>query len=156
MSKLSELRATFSSPTSEEEIPFTPTRVVTIVGPVAAITFASNDSRLLVVYTQGSTAVYDTRALSTPGTDAIQPLHVFRSQNGVPPRDVIANPGDLPDLVAILFETTASLSDHVIELLDVQKLEVAGGWGGSGTAETTPSASRFLRSKRQNVMLIVW
>ena len=90
----------------------------------------------------GSVMVYDASVVATSGTTSLQPLHVFTSPTGRAPQDLAPNPGDLPNLVAVLYEPTGSLDSPVVELLDVQNLQVVGGWQSGGTPETTPTSSK--------------
>ena len=141
MSSLAELRTAFTSTDSDSEIPFTPQCTISIPGQPNIICFASNDSRLVVGLLSGSIAVYDALATTNPETNALQPLHIFNSPTGRPPNDISTNPGDIPDLVAALYQPMGT-----VELLDVQKLQVVGGWQSGGTPETTPTSSESCRS----------
>ncbi|KAJ3556615.1 hypothetical protein NM688_g1925 [Phlebia brevispora] len=132
-STLAELRASFASSSSEDRIAFTPRRTIPLPGPVNTVSFASGDSRLLVASAQGQIQVYDAFSLVNPNGDTIVPMKTFASPAGTAARELLSNPGDLPDLVAVLYDGAA-----VVHLLDVQKLEVVGGWTGGGTPDTTP------------------
>ena len=142
VSSLSELRTAFTSPATGNELSFTPRSTLPLPGAVTAIAFASNDSRLLVGYTQGSIAVYDTRTLCDHGTAEVAPLQVFPSPTNTAPREIAPNPGDLADLVAVLYEAGGAPQSPVIQLLDVQKLEVFGVWTSGGTPQTIPTSSK--------------
>lgn len=107
------------------------------------VCFASNDSRLLVGFVEGSVAVYDTNVLCTHGSEAVQPLYVLNSPTGTAPREVMPNPGDVPDLVAILYEPGGTPDSPRVVLLDVQKQQVAGGWTPGSTERTIPTACTF-------------
>jgi nucleoporin NUP159 len=139
VSSLSDLRAAFASSNKDADILFTPPRKTPLPAQPNIIKFTSNGSRLLVGLISGATAVYDAAALSSLGTDVIKPLHVFPSSTGRPPLDISTNPGDLPDLVAVLYESNGSPDSTLVEILDVQRLQVVGGWQSGGVPETIPS-----------------
>ena len=141
VSSLAELRTAFTSSDSDSEIPFSPRCTIPLPGQPNIICFASSDSRLVVGLLSGSIAVYDAMAAANPGANALQPLHVFNSPTGRPPHDISPNPGGIPDLVAALYQPAGS-----VELLDVQKLQVIGGWQSGGTPETTPTSSEIYSS----------
>lgn len=139
VSKLSELRAAFASSSSEDEILFTPRRTIALPNQVVALSFAAGDSRLVVAFTEGSTAVYNAQTLLDPDPNATSPLTVFQSPTGAAPRELASNPGDLPNLVAVLYEGN-STQGPIIQLFDVLGLQVFGGWTSIGTPATTPTS----------------
>ncbi|KII89617.1 hypothetical protein PLICRDRAFT_557766 [Plicaturopsis crispa FD-325 SS-3] len=133
-SPLADLRAAYNTTSPpNDEIPFTPQRTLSISSAIPNIlALASSDTRLLVGLLQGQVAVFDTAQLFTPGHGEIQPLHSF--QGSAPPRQIVPNPGDMPDLVAVLREQDAS-----VEVLDVRKNELIAGWRSGNTLDTTAS-----------------
>ncbi|GJE85590.1 hypothetical protein PsYK624_016690 [Phanerochaete sordida] len=135
---LAELRSAFASSDSDEPIPFTARHTIALPGQPNILAFALNDSRLVVGLLSGSTAVYDTSFASASAPSPAQPLHVFASPTGRPPKDILANPGDIPEIVAVLYESGGSSDAPLVELLDVHKLQVTGGWQSGGTPESTP------------------
>lgn len=147
ISGLAELRSAFTSSDSDTPIPFTPRRTITLPTQPNILAFASNDSKLVVGLLSGSTAIYDAAFISTSGPSTVQPLHMFPSPTGRPPKDILANPGDIPDLVAVLYESGGPPGAAVVELLDVQKLQIAGGWQSGGTPDTTPASGKTLSSR---------
>lgn len=78
--------------------------------------------------------------MASPASSALQPLHVFESPTGRPPLDISTNPGDIPNLVVALYQPPGTSDSPLVELLDVQKMQVVGGWQSGGTPETTPTA----------------
>ena len=131
------MRNAFITWESDEDIAFTPDITVPAECLPNAITFASNDSKLVVGLSSGSILIYDVQTLVS---GSIQPSHVFPPSTGSAPREIAANPGDLPDLCAVLYEPTAA--GQRIDLFDIQKLQVVGSCISSGTPETTPSSSK--------------
>ncbi|KAI0701221.1 hypothetical protein BC835DRAFT_1411616 [Cytidiella melzeri] len=134
---LTSLRTAFTTSSSEGDIPFTPIRTVPISTPANAIHFASNESKLVVGLTSGSILVYDVRTLASQSSEEVSPSHVFPPSNGSAPREIAANPADLPDLVAVLYEPGPS--GQRVDLLDIQNSQTVGAWTSGSTAETTPS-----------------
>lgn len=139
LSGLADLRAAFNSSGTDSTIPFNPRCTISLPAQPNHLCFASNDTRLLVGLTSGSIAIYDTSA-ATSGASSLQPLHVFSSPSNKPAREISANPGDIPDLVAVLYEAGGSPDSPIVELLDVQKLQVVGGWTSGSTFGTIPTA----------------
>ena len=95
---------------------------------------------MVVGLTQGPVLVYDTTRLFSPGSDEVTPLHSFPSTTSSAPRQILPNPGDIPELVAILRDNNGNTSGQLVEILDVQKLESVGGWRGGSTPDATPTA----------------
>lgn len=91
--------------------------------------------------TSGSIAVYDVQALSAHDSSTASPSHVFSSPLGTAVREIIANPGDLPDLVAALYEPGGGGS-HRIDLLDVRNMQVVGSWTNGNTPDTIPTCCK--------------
>ena len=145
ISSLADLRSAFTSQPGDDDIQFTPSRTISLPVQPNIIQFASDGTRLLVGLTSGATAVYDTSVITSQASTIAQPLHVFPSPTGRPPLDISANPGDLPEIVAVLYESNGSPDSVLVELLDVQKLQVIGGWKSGEVPETTPSAGEELR-----------
>jgi nucleoporin NUP159 len=142
---LADLRETFSSSNRNDEIQFVPKRSLAIAPATPTIAaFASHDSRMLLSLTNGQILVYDTWSLFTPGSDNIFPLHSFSSLSPTAPRQILPNPGDMPNLVAVLREPGVSLS---VEILDVQKMEPLGGWNSGNTPDTTPTSCMYSSSR---------
>lgn len=106
-----------------------------------AVVFAANESKLLVGLTSGSIAVFDVQALASPGSGGVAPSYLFSSPTGTAARELLANPGDLPDLVAVLYEP--SNAGHRVELLDVRQSQVVGTWTNGGTPDTIPTCGKL-------------
>lgn len=141
-SPLADLRAAFNdaTPDTAEDV-FKPQRTL-LFAPATPnmICFASLDSRMVVGLTQGPVLVYDTARLFSPGSDEVAPLHSFPSTTSSAPRQILPNPGDIPDLVAILRDNNGNSSSQLVEILDVQKLESIGGWRGGNSPDATPTS----------------
>ena len=139
---LVDLRASFEVDSAEKELPFKGAkRTLSLSGPVISLTLAVRDTRLLVAYAQGPVAVYDMRALLNPGVEPLSPLHVFHSPINQPIGEIAANPGEFPQLIAILWGPSFRQKDRVVQLVDLSKMQVAGGWSSGDDAATIPSCS---------------
>jgi nucleoporin NUP159 len=143
-SPLSHLHSVFATSPGAgvDEINFTPQRTLTI-SPATPnfLVIACNDTRLLIGSTQGPIAMYDCSQLFTAGTNEIAPMHTF---SGTRPCEQIApNPGDIPELVAVLRQGEGSAGS--VELLNLQTLQITGGWISGGTPDTTPSARKYFQ-----------
>jgi nucleoporin NUP159 len=100
----------------------------------------SNDSKLVVGLTSGPVLVYDVPTLISQSSEGPSPSHVFPTSDNAVPLEVVANPADLPHLVAVLYET--SPADRRIAILDVQNSQSVCSWTSGGTPETKPSCSK--------------
>ncbi|EIN05033.1 hypothetical protein PUNSTDRAFT_138214 [Punctularia strigosozonata HHB-11173 SS5] len=131
-SPVSQLYSTLST-SKDEETSIQPSRTLPFsLGTPTTLVFALHDSRFVVSTTQGQVHVFDASVLLTAGSGDVQPLRSFPSPAPGGPRQIVPNPGDIPELIAVLHETDA-------EVIDVQKLEPVAGWKGGGTPETTPT-----------------
>jgi nucleoporin NUP159 len=141
-SPLSDLRVAFSNAAPENaETVFVPKRTLSFTPATPNIVvFASADTRLVVGLTQGPVLVFDTTRLFTSGSDEITPLHSFPSTTSSAPKLILPNPGDMPDLVAILRDADGNSSSQLVEILDVQKMESVGGWRGGDFPDATPTS----------------
>lgn len=115
------------------------------------IVFASADTRLVVGLTQGPVLVFDTTKLFTPGLDEIAPSHSFPSTTSSAPRLILPNPGDMPDLVAILRDADGNSSSQLVEILDVQKMESVGGWRGGDSPDAQPTSCMSSQNRKEMV-----
>ena len=147
LSPLHELRLAIASSTADDgEINFTPKRVLALSPPNATpshVTFAFRDERLVVGLTEGPLLVYDTKSLLCQGNDNVQPLETIQPTGPGAVLQVLANPEDIPELVAVRRDVRISIDALAVEILDVNKLEVVGGWRSGETPATTPTASMF-------------
>lgn len=139
---MADLRAAFSNATPEHaETAFSPQRTLSLAPATPnIITFAKDDTRLVIGLIQGPVIVFDTARLFTPGTDEIAPLHSFSSTTSSAPRQILPNPGDLPNLVLVLRESDGNPSSQLVEILDVQKMESVGGWRSGDAPNAIPTA----------------
>jgi nucleoporin NUP159 len=120
---------------------FAPLRSLSIAPATPNIvTFSSNDTRLIVGLTQGPVWVYDTTRLFTAGSDDIAPLHCFPPTTARAPRQILSNPGDIPELVAVLRDGNEQPGSQLIEIVDVQRLESVGGWRSGNVPDATPTS----------------
>ncbi|KIM84780.1 hypothetical protein PILCRDRAFT_817577 [Piloderma croceum F 1598] len=141
-SPLADLRLAFSNATPENaENVFAPHRTLSFAPATPnIITFASADTRLVVGLTQGPVLVFDTARLFTQGSDEITPLHSFPSTTSSAPREILPNPGDMPDLVAVLRDGNGQPGSQLVEIVDVQRLESIGGWRSGNAPDATPTS----------------
>jgi nucleoporin NUP159 len=110
----------------------------------AIVAFASADTRLLVGLTQGPVLVFDTARLFTAGSDEITQLYSFPSTTSSAPRQILPNPGDMPDLVAVLRDGDGTPGSQLVEIVDVQKLESVGGWRSGNSPDAKPTSCKSL------------
>ena len=90
-----------------------------------------------------SYCIFDTAFLFSEGMEAVDALKVFMPGPPGVVRQIISNPGDLPDLVAIRRDTDNEIRDQgpAVEIIDTRQLTVVAGWKGGLTEETTPTIS---------------
>jgi nucleoporin NUP159 len=139
-SPLSHLRQAFSSnpPAGIEEISFEPQRTLTISGIPNLLSLGCNDTRLLVAFSHGPISVYDCSQLFTPGTGELAPVHTFPGNFAC--QQMEPNPGDMPNLVAVLREG----DNPPVQVLNVQTFQPVCGWNDGGTPGSTPCAREFI------------
>lgn len=111
------------------------------------IAFASADTRLIVGLTQGPILVFDAARFFSAGSDEIPSLHSFSSTTSSPPRQILPNPDDMPDLIAVLRDGNGSPGVQLVEILDVQKLECIGGWRSGNAPDATPTSCKHLNNR---------
>lgn len=145
-SPLVDLRSQLSSQGLDSDNAFQPQRTI----PFSSVTpnhliFACNDSRLVVGLTQGLVIVFDASSICSAGTNEVTPLHTFLPTTPTPTavRQMYANPGDIPELVAILREPDGSPDSQLVEVINVSTLQSVAGWSSGGTPETFPASSTF-------------
>ncbi|KAF7967280.1 hypothetical protein HWV62_34989 [Athelia sp. TMB] len=141
-SPLADLRAALSAATPDNaETVFAPKRSLSFAPATPNIlAFASAETRLVVGLVQGPVLVFDTARLFSSGSDEIPPLHSFPSTSSSPPRQILPNPGEIPDLVAILRDDGGSTGTQLVEIIDVQKLESVGGWRSGNNPDAKPTS----------------
>ncbi|KAH9029881.1 hypothetical protein EDB85DRAFT_1965294 [Lactarius pseudohatsudake] len=140
-SPLADLRSQLSSQDVNSDNTFHPQRTIPFssVSPNYLV-FACNDTRLVVGLTQGLVIVFDASAICSTGTNEVTPLHTFLPTTPTPTavRQMYANPGDIPDLVAILREPDGTPDSQLVEVINVSTLQSVAGWSSGGTPETFP------------------
>ncbi|KAL4081178.1 hypothetical protein J3A83DRAFT_4367612 [Scleroderma citrinum] len=141
LSPLSALRSAFELAAGEDDPPLQPQRRVLLngVAPVL-VTFASNESRLLIGLSDGSILVYATDQLFSSGDEPLAPVHTFPAFPSATLLSIHPNPEGIPALVAVLRDCGGSPGSLAVELLDVQKLSSLGGWIAGNSPNTTPTA----------------
>lgn len=125
---------------TDGHIPFTPKATVPLPQTPNIITFAAQESKLLVGTIQGQILVYDTQQLASNPS----PLHSFASPTGNAPRQILSNPEGVPELAAVLWEFNGAAGSPAIQFLDVVKMQTVGGFTTGGSPETTPTTSKPL------------
>lgn len=145
LSSLADLRSAFANASETDERTYVPQRKV-YLGAVTPkiIVFACNDSRLVVGLTEGSVMVYATEHLFSPGQGSVNTLFSLPAVSSAFIISISPNPGDLPELVAILRDSQGGSNTLAVELLDVQKLASVGGWVAGNLPSTIPTSSPCL------------
>ncbi|KAF9243558.1 hypothetical protein BU15DRAFT_30378, partial [Melanogaster broomeanus] len=88
----------------------------------------------------GSILVYASDQLLSSGDSPLHPTHTFSGSLSTLLLAIQPNPGDIPDLVAVLRDCSNSPGSLSVELLDVQKLMSSGGWMAGKSPSTTPTS----------------
>ncbi|OCH90355.1 hypothetical protein OBBRIDRAFT_755181 [Obba rivulosa] len=135
---LSALRSAFVSASADtSDTVFQGRRTLQLPGAPVSVQFASNETRVVVGLVQGAVLIYDLQAILAEGAQNPSPIHTFSGSTAI--REILPNPGDIPELVAVLRE--ASNPDQLaIEVLDVQNLRLAGGWTRGQLPNQTPAS----------------
>ncbi|KAI9566884.1 hypothetical protein HD554DRAFT_1073297 [Boletus coccyginus] len=140
-SPLADLRSALAAASAEDEQSYRPHRRVPIDGATPHIlTFACNDTRLLLGLVAGSIHVYASDQLLSSGEGPVQPIHVLTTSSPAPLLSIQSNPGDIPELVAVLRDCTNSPGSLAVELFDVQKHTSSGGWMAGKSPGTVPTS----------------
>ena len=144
LSPLADLRSALAAASAEDQQSYRPQRRVPINGaPPHILTFACNDTRVLLGFVDGSIHVYASDQLLFSGEGPVQPIHVFATSSSVILLSIQPNPGDIPELVAVLRDCTNSPGSLAVELFDVQKHTSSGGWMAGKSPSTTPTSSAY-------------
>jgi nucleoporin NUP159 len=144
LSPLADLRSALAAASAEDEHSYRPQRRVPINGaPPHILTFACNDTRVLLGLVDGSIYVYASDQLVSGGEGPVQPIHVFSTSSSTTLLSIQPNPGDIPELIAVLRDCANSPGSLAVELFDVQKLISSGGWLASESPSTTPTSSAY-------------
>jgi nucleoporin NUP159 len=103
-SPLADLKSHLSSLDANSDDAFQPQRKIPYSSVTSNHLFAPNDSRLVVGLT------HEASDICSRGDNEISPLHTFLSTTPAPAavRQMYVNPGDIPELVAILREPDES------------------------------------------------
>ncbi|KIK81178.1 hypothetical protein PAXRUDRAFT_833034 [Paxillus rubicundulus Ve08.2h10] len=141
LSPLPDLRSAFASASADDDGPYQPKRRIPINGTTPMfLTFACNDTRVLLGLADGFILVYDSDQLISSGGGLVSPTHSFTASPSTVLLSIQPNPGDIPELVAILRDCTNSPGSLAVELLDVQKFVSSGGWMAGKSPSTTPTS----------------
>jgi nucleoporin NUP159 len=145
-SPLADLRSHLSSLDPKSDNAFQPQRKI----PFSSVTpnhllFALNDTRLVVGLTHGPVIVFEASSICSPGDNEVTALHTFLSTTPTPTavRQMYANPGDIPEVVAILREPDGSPNSQLVEVINVSTMQSVAGWSTGGTPETFPTSSTY-------------
>ena len=89
--------------------------------------------------------MFEASAICSPGDNEVSPLHTFLPTTPSPTavRQMYANPGDIPELVAILREPDGSPNSQLVEVINVSTMQSVAGWSAGGTPETFPTSSSY-------------
>lgn len=137
----SPLRSLQTAAVAGADSAFTPSNTIPIESASpCTLTFASNDTRLLLGLASGEILVYDTSHLLTGAQTQAKPIHSFQHAVGSSIGQVAANPSTsdatLGSLVAVV-----SRNGRVF-VLNVQTFASEGGWMGTDEA-FQPTAGEF-------------
>jgi len=143
-SPLADLRSHLSSLDASSDSVFQPQRTF----PFSSVTpnylaFALNDTRLVVGLIHGPVIVFEASTICSPGNNQVTPLHTFLPTTPTPTavRQMYANPGDIPELVALLREPDGSPDSQLVEIINVSTMQSVAGWSSGGSPETFPTSS---------------
>lgn len=141
LSPLADLRSKLVSSTPEDgEISYAPQRTLAVnSGIPTQLAFALNDERLVIGLHHGPVLVYDTSVLFSPGSDFVAPIQSFAPPSSAQIRQLLPNPGDLPELVAIRRETNV----QTVEVIDVRQLQTVGGWNVGSSQGGKPTTGEL-------------
>lgn len=106
------------------------------------MTFANEDTRLVVGLAQGSVVIYDTDGLLAGGLSQQTPIHTFSSNAGSTLRQIVPNPGDMAELIAVLRHVGQASEDLLVEIFDLRSMKSIGGWQQS-TPDCRPNACKI-------------
>ncbi|TFY82778.1 hypothetical protein EWM64_g1239, partial [Hericium alpestre] len=138
LSPISDLRSQLMDGNTEL---FQPQRTVHFPGVVPHyVTFACNETRIVVSLVQGPVLVYDACVLCMPGSTDVAPLHSFPSTTATSARQICPNPGDIPELVAILREADGKAESQLVEVINVMSMQSVAGWRNGATPDTIPAS----------------
>lgn len=133
------MRKAIVSSTTEGEENFEPKRILPLHAAPCHLTLALNDERLAVGLVDGSICVYDTATLFSPGNDSVPTLHTFPAAGPGPLKQLLGNPADLPELLAVRREASSGRDGLAVEIVDLQQLKSVGGWRATGGVIPTSS-----------------
>jgi nucleoporin NUP159 len=143
---LAPLLESFEASSGDDgESTFTPKRILPLppaAGPISFLAFASNNTKLLLALANGSILVYDAVTLLSEGSGDVPVLHTFPASA---PGDIIGvfpNPGGSPELVGVLRRYAGLPGTQIAEVLDVNGMQLVGGWQSGDSPETVPTSSK--------------
>ncbi|KAH9029821.1 hypothetical protein EDB85DRAFT_2147072 [Lactarius pseudohatsudake] len=152
-----DLRSQLSSQDANSDNIFHPQRTIPFlsVSPNYLV-FACNDTRLIVGLTQGLVIIFDASAICSTGTNKVTPLHTFLPTTPTPTavHQMCANPGDVPELVALFREPDGCSDSQLVEVINMSTLQSVAGWSSRGT-RPFQSAVHF-KTLEQNIVLIIY
>ncbi|KAI9449464.1 hypothetical protein F5148DRAFT_1340758 [Russula earlei] len=125
--------------------------------------FSLNDTRLVVGLIQGPVIVFDASAICSPGDNQVTPLHTFlpTMPAWTTIHQMYANPGDIPELVALLWEPDGSPDSQLVQVINVSTMQSIAGWSSGGSPETFPTSSKddpllLTMSSLSNLIIVSW
>ena len=80
----------------------------------------------------------------SPASEVIQPSKATPLSSAGAIRQLLANPEDIPELVAVRCDFDGSSDVSEVGLLDVNEVDISGGWRSGETQGTTPASSTFI------------
>ncbi|KAF4596430.1 hypothetical protein EYR40_007876 [Pleurotus pulmonarius] len=123
----------FSHSGAGADCAFTPSNTIPLESSSpCTLTFASNDTRLLIGLASGEILVYDTSHLLTSGQTQAKPIHSFQHVVGSSLGQVTANPSTSDPALASLV-AVVSRNGRVF-ILNIQTFASEGGWMGNDEA----------------------
>lgn len=135
------MRTTLTSSTLQEGyIPFEPKRVLDVSPAIPThLALTPGEDKLVVGTTQGPIAVYDTAHLFSASSQHVPPLHTFPPTSSGSIQQILPNPGDLPDLIAI--RRTMTGNGPPVEVYDVKQMRLVASWQPNAPA-SVPTTSK--------------
>ena len=158
-------------PEPEPFIPFTPQQsLLRVPGTPNIIKFALHDERLVIGFVEGPVLVYSTDDLYVSTRDQVyrypclcfdkhndyehhqlNPIHAFPGDASTIPRDIVPNPGESPELIAILRGVHGQEPGHQVDVIDIQQLKHIAGWRKGNDLNTAPVSSMSLHLRIANL-----
>ncbi|KIJ52655.1 hypothetical protein M422DRAFT_26225 [Sphaerobolus stellatus SS14] len=122
---------------SDSSSPITPSRpALKLPGTPNVLRLSANNEAIIVGFLEGPVLVYSSPELLNVSQSQIDPVYTITAPNTVP-SDIIPNPGESGELVAILRE--AQNLEHQVDLVDIKQKRIVASWRQAGT-EAVPTA----------------